>query len=434
MKRIAILFLIVAVLVVMALFLHFGASKQPSFLLSSGASVKFEGCTFGPVHRRPQWMWTRWLRFLPSSLRKVVDRFGVPTWGVGNGNASPSLMIWFTRTGAPLPSRPGAASRDWFCTIVHEDGFESPLQGEGTSVGLGTSTNSTLGSVAAYPRRAKYIRFRFYDRPSGQPAKVLGEFVVRNPHRVKEAPSWTPHALPATNRNDDFEVILRELETGIPLTRLKESELCTRVVVWLRDTGSHASRWHLKELVAEDATGNRLRLHATATTQRVRDEGLYEFSPPLWPSETYRLRMEVVQTPALLLTSEIWTITNLALPTNGTSVTQALTAVIDGLPVKFYGISTPGNSPWGGAASGSLSADFDVPSVPDRNVEVFRISDEHGHQILEQSFGWRSNKCRIGLRPPADATRVSLRIGFPRRRFVEYMLRPTFATNLPSRN
>ena len=173
-------------------------SQTQSVSLRGGASLAYAGVSYGrPEAIPPGENWKRAFSFLPQ---RALDKFNL-TVSAKFPLATNNLMIWFQDFPSNSPFLIQVPNT--IVGLADENGAEcfAPNFFPWTLMS-GPHRSSYQGIVlAAFPRRAKSFKLRFYSAGADPSLKLslLGEMRVPNP-AFDTYPEWQPSSLPACHR------------------------------------------------------------------------------------------------------------------------------------------------------------------------------------------------------------------------------------------
>jgi len=390
-------------------------STSRTFVLSNGSVLVFRGVTYGTNHVAPG-SDNRFMDLLPAPVRRLFHRTGQASVSA----TTPTGMFWFERLGAGVPM-----GNDWNCTVVMTDGFEAT--GSGARFSSGSSSNVIEGHACAITRRERLLRVRVYEEnwSMGPRSTLLGEFTVPNPAPI-ESTRWTAEPLPETRHDDAIEATLLKLASR-PRSTNSTDQAQTVAQFAIREHGIESTNWRVLKIEATDATGNVIVPQSWGGPYG--KLATFEYSPPLWPSEVYKLRVEFGRANwAPFAPQELWVITNVAVPTNGGFTSVEAKTNLNGFNVCFHGVSTvPGNAPWKAtfSSAGGQSLDFDITPWPqDHRFTLVRVQDDQGRTVEEAGSSYGGTNYSIGLRPKPGMKTLNLTIAMPKSRFLDFVAQP----------
>lgn len=408
---IVIILIILAGLITVSIFRVRANFIPTSYALSDGSVIHFKGVTYGTTHYSPG---APWLRFVPAPLARLVTRGRTGSFTT----ASPMAGLWFQREGSAIN-----AAR-WHCTVVLEDGFETPCSSATFTVSANL-TNILEAQAGPIPRRGGSLRLRVYDTGNGSTPRLLGEFSVRNPAPSSSA-AWPPQSLPQTKTEGELEATLLTLTTQGMSTNASIYDAKTFATFNVKVAGAVSTNWRVERVECTDATGNTLTPTSWGGPSTWPQP--FQFSPPLWPSEVYRIRAEFARSPlGPFEDNECWSITNLAIPTNGATAKVEATTNLNGFTICLHGLSSPnGPASWPRHMARQYSLDFAItPEPKDHRFTLLRINDDRGRLITECGRGWSTTNYSIGLNLSNDMRRLTVTVAMPKSRFLEFTAQPT---------
>jgi hypothetical protein len=382
------------------------------FTLSNGSVITYTGATFGTNHYAPGS--SRWVRMLP---RVVQTWLGRGPAGSAYSTPAPSGLLWFERSG------PALNSGNFLCEIVQEDGFV-------VAWGHNGWTGNKEMARGAIPRRERTLRVRVRERSWAQSTNwVLGEFTIPNPAPLSSA-RWKAGALPQTAADGGFEAVLESLTSG--RTASWSDGPGTILAARIREQGAASTNWQIERVIAMDATSNRIEQTSWSTSG---EKGLQKirFSPALWPSEAYQVRVEFSRRPeGPFAPEETWTVRDIAVPTNGGFTTVGMETNLNGIKVRCEGLNAKGGRPpWPNHYSGEAALSFVLSPAPKGlRFKVLSITDERGRRISESGRGYSDTAHSIGLPLSNDVRRVNVTVAMPKSRFLEFLAQPVHTNEL----
>jgi hypothetical protein len=271
-----------------------------------GKLIRLEAVTMGPKHQFASGR--RWQRLLapllPPSARRRIGAT-VCTYGPTEER---TVVFWFTWR--------GYAARSNWSRVAAFDERHGEVEVVDSPEHLPLSTDEWLGAVRvpAFPRRGVRLGLRLYEAEDRTPA---AEFDVRNP-TPGPYPTWTASRLPARDTDGELAVELIRLETGrlAPegMRATQWNDHWTAAVFRLRPRDGNAGRWKLVGLTLTDATGNRLNVVGLIEQKRRREELHVLFHGNLPEDETvWKLRAEFVRASGVV-PSELWQVRGVSVP------------------------------------------------------------------------------------------------------------------------
>jgi len=339
----------------------------------------------------------------------------------------PETVFWLMHRG------PGPA-QDPQLILCDSKGFE--IGGGYTMMRLGATGNSVEGwSFPYWPRRDATFKLRIYERGKRYPdAKLIGEFVVRNPTPGKYS-TWTASQLPITNRAENLAVTLFDLTAGVghgstmwkPAANATVSQ--TRAGFRLEENGRPTKDWEIVSVESSDATSNVI-TEIWGTGDEA-DARYAELRPHPWPAESaWKLRVGFGRTTNFEA-ADLWT---LHLPLSDSSATNtAVQTNLHGVMVEFTGHE------WKKYTEGEHDFKFRMKRLGTENryIADYRLSlanavDNTGRagQLKSTHTGWNEKKFVLNL--SSNATSLDITLAFNQTHYIEFLAPPRIAsTNDP---
>jgi hypothetical protein len=192
-----------------------------------------------------------------------------------------------------------------------------------------------------------------------------------------------------------------------------------------------SDHWGVAGMEATDSTGHRL---FSQSWSGGTEKGLekFECQPVLWPRETYRLRFEFSRKgEALFETNEVWTIPDVAVPTNGGFTLGNTQWNAGAFAVRFHGLnSKDGQPPWPRNYSGEASLGFAVQPAPAGfRFNLISVTDQAGRKVELSGSSYSNTNYGFGLRLKDNARAINVTVALHRSRFVEFTAQPQRGTN-----
>jgi hypothetical protein len=300
-RRAAFILLVLLLSVVAVLLLRPAAPTRQKVRLSDGNIVTVEKVTFTVGSQHDFSFDNSTLVRIRRSLPRFLRRYFPSSPGMLWNTTSNSLVLWFTmadgRSGAPLDFHDRL-----LVELVDEHACTASASTYG-SMSAGNNPTIYIATFAQFPRRQSKFRVRLRSR--GVPGtasfkddsnKVVAEFELPNPARGP-FPVWTPEPLPAARTNGELVFVLKD--TG----NLSEGAEWRGPQFDILRGGFPAQDWEPGEIHVAEANGN---------------QGQRPFctNESAWKLEVEFLR----NAKAAFLPTEVFTISNLTVPPDGTAV------------------------------------------------------------------------------------------------------------------
>ena len=399
-KRGRLLFFVAVIVILAGVLFVVWPEGSPVAVTANGRRIAVEKVTYGTHHSFTQGKW--WVRLL-KPIRGV-------RWAVQRGfsevritNDVPALMVWTRWEGAQRLNGGVAVE----ATVVDENGVESELvlsRWNALPVSLSGGPGPQDGFIAwlfsNFPRRARKVHLRVYDRDRQYAPTQAVEIAISNPAR-KRTPEWRGLGLPLVTTTNGTQFSL----TGVQ----QVSNALWRFNFVVRTNGKPDYSWLAGGIVGASANGNTLSTLSNLDTT-VATNLSFLLRGALWPEEpVWRFATEFFRTVDFKA-DELWRLTNIAIPTPA-------------LPVHFTtNLTAHGNRP---AEFKLERASLGVPlrprgvrrnanvyvrlEAPDLHVFLAEATDERGRQIQwEVDRGAPRLIYAFGLALPAGAQAVNL--------------------------
>jgi hypothetical protein len=382
-----------------------GAWQRLLHPLVPPAVQKWLGCqevTLAPTRTDRLCFWVRHSRFAPRQQ-----------WNRSTGTAySPST--WDTRA---VP--------------VDEHGCEGP-DGRLVDFQVLTAADLRVWGIETFPRREQTVKLRIYERTPQGWARAA-EFTAGNPTPGRH-PQWEASPPPLVKRNGDLDFTLTSFETGLSAADPKRAagpgeEVLSRAAWQVRRSGLPAPGWRLLNLQISDATGNDWApyLGVFWTSQDLGAgslEGIWH--GPLWADEhAWKLRAEFSRLGAAV-PDRRWDLSGVRVPAARPAPSSEFTTS-DGLKVRLILITNRGQPSWSRTIPPNQSRLQVWVSAPAREFKLalLGVTDQQGRPLrVPVSAPWPESTSSFRFLLPAGVTRLNLRIGGYRSRFVEFLASP----------
>jgi hypothetical protein len=387
-----------------------GSSIGHTVRLSDGTTLTLKAVTFGTEHRyRGGGLWQQVLRLVPP---KLVARFDPRRDAFTT--ARPSIAFWLARSGNTQTTGD--------LVLCDSSGFG--VCGDYVMTRRGAPGAQVEGWAFEYwPRRAPTFTLRIYERGRrwGQ-AKLMGEFVIRNP-QPRKYPVWAAPPPPITARVEDLSITLLDLVAGAgpgsydhqPASN--PTHAITRADFRVERAGQLTREWELVNVESSDATGNWIpRYRGTGAEGDVK-EG--ELMPHPWPAESaWKLRAGFSQRSGFL-PSELWTLRGL--PVWGSSPTNdaTLQTNLQGVMIEYTGQA---RRSW---LNGNQHFNFRLtPARPDYRLRLVKATDDQGHEAKVENWYESPSEWAFALDVNTNARSLDLTVAFHRTRYAEFLVKP----------
>jgi len=360
-----------------------------------------------------------WQRLLP----KFLSSWGKPTAGFSSFTTlTPEVMLWFDH-----PRVPGGSGYDYVCSLVHDDGTEVPFRDNRYQASW-TPTNSVEGRPSPYPQREKLLRVRVYDQRNYDSIELLGEFTLRNPNVVR-APKTPAPPLPQRANDDELDVTLVSLETGARRSKWDKTNILNqynKARFRILERGAPSKQWNAGYIEATDSMGGRI-VSSTWSGGNEKDMELIHTQPMLWPSESYKLRVEFYRKDnAMFQPSELWEIRGIAVPTNGTFTLMGTQWNNGAFTVRLLGMnSRNGQPPWDRLYSGEPTLRFSLSAeLKGHRFSLIRVTDELGRKVETSGYSSSGTNFAFGLRPKDTAQTLDVTVALHRSHYLDFQAQP----------
>jgi hypothetical protein len=312
--------------------------------LPDGGKIQFIGTTYGTNH------------VLGSTAARLVNRLPLPAanflrkqlgTNLGTlrtlGTGEPSLVVWFQTLVTNVPPARGLGE-SVSCTLADEHDMEA------APVDLETFIHpDPTAGFSVVPRRSPVLQLRFYHKirtpdEQGLIYDEIGRMRFPNP-LYRRYPQWKPEPVPAVKMAGDLEVRLESFMTGIwdrTAPKMISNAMPAynflpakqgREVKTVFDVAYHSPRgtnevWMTQSVELSDATGNVLRGQLFRFDQSGEADSI---GGTLWPDEAaWRLKLELKRSFGYL-PEELATFKNVPVPAVGTTVTNNMTNLVNGV-------------------------------------------------------------------------------------------------------
>lgn len=396
-KRRRLLF-IAALIVVLGVILFVVFSQgRPVAVTADGRRIAVEKVTFGTDHSFTPGKW--WVRLLKPIRGK--------SWAAQRGsyemritNEVPALMVW-TRWEGVHRLNAGVAVE---ATVVDETGIESELVLNrwnalpwSLSGGPGPQDGYVAWLFSNFPRRAKMIHLRIYDRDRQYVSRrQAAEIAFSNPARGRIA-EWRGSGLPVVITTNNFQFGLTSVQPA--------SNALWRFNFVVRTNGQADYSWLIGGITASSASGNVFSTRSNLATT-VASNLSFQLGGALWTEEpVWRFATEFFHAVDFQ-PNERWTLTNIAIPTRALPFRLTTNFVShDNRPAAFTLESVPSFRP-GVRRNANVSVRFEAA---DLHLFLLNASDDRGRQIkFEVDRGVPRMVYLFGLAIPAGAQSVNL--------------------------
>ncbi len=392
---IAALVVVVGVVLVVAL-----RQERPVAVTSDGRRIAIEKVTFGTHHSLTLGKW--WVRLLkPIRGSNWAAQRG--SYEMRITNDAPALVVWTRWQGLHRFNARVAVE----ATLVDENNNESELVlnrwnalPAALSGGPGLQDGYIAWLFPNFPRQAKKIYLRIYDRDSRHVSTRAAEVAFSNPVRTR-TPERQGSAVPAVVMTNGAQFALTSVQ--------RSSNALWRLNFVVRTNGQPDYSWRVGGITASTASGNTLsgrsNLDTTVTTNLS-----FQLRGALWPEEpVWRFAAAFVRAVGFQ-PSELWTLTNIAIPTRALPVHFTTNFISHGnRPAEFKLESVPPgmpSRPRGIRRNANVYVRFEAQDLHFFLVEAI---DDQGRQIpREVDRGAPGMVYSVGLAIPAGAQAVNL--------------------------
>ena len=158
----------------------------------------------------------------------------------------------------------------------------------------------------------------------------------RTQHR-RAYPTWTPAALPVTEKDRNLSYTLSELIAGLPSQQIPR-QAAMREAAWTRASFRAADRrgrtapWEPVGVVISDATGNVWTPRTSFTQRKSGGAQLYFIGVPWAGESAWKLQVEFARTGGFS-GAELWTVQGLRVPVIGGHTSVPTSATVNGITV-----------------------------------------------------------------------------------------------------
>lgn len=375
---------------------HAGVPKP--FKLTNGNVVRFHSVEFTKVHRPP-------FNLAPEdSLKSRL----FPRKGAANEHGDDSrLAFWIEETGVAL----GFPWHQWFLTTVHE-GFEVMFDSS-LYANRPTATNAVYGISGAFSHRKPELGFRVYERiPGSVKATRIGEFTMANPAFLASTPGSPTNTAASNSVLSAMLVSFRSF--GLALNNETDVLQGTEAHFVIREHGSVTTNWQPIGMQVTDTTGAPFPIQGTGGNFM---NSIYTFapSPPLWPDEMYRMRVEFVRREcAIFGANETWTIPNIPVPKASSLVTVGASTNLNGYKIVCRDFDRR-----------ALRFSFQPP-LSDHRLLLLSVMDDHGRKINQNGGMNNSTETELWFEFTNTVKSIDVTVALAKSEFLEFTAKPAF--------
>jgi hypothetical protein len=474
-KKIIIIITLLALVGVFATILLMPAKpKAGPWKLSDGSELSLAGVTHGTNHTMRYGK--RFVDYLYPILTPALRKRFKCQVATMPGGAQSGVVVWFwnkgsrttsIRTGPTAMPMPMFFGQSAFTMVtVDENGMESasfPYGQWGWSSG-----SNVLGcwALQQFPRRSKEVKVRIYNNPNNvrwdsQLGVPVAEFTIPNPMSTNY-PVWEGKPAPLVIGTNGLSVTLAKFEVGVTASRLYagagSGKMASRAEIEISETPGPLE-WELHSGVAKSATGES---HWSSVSPRAgTGSGAIDRFPAGLPGDTSQAVVEFpgtcwLQEPAWklvlefgritnFLPEEVWTIKGIKIPALGEFNELNLKTNINGGEIEFLGLSSK-FSAWGSMpGSGTYPSDHEIKvrsplRTTNAHLKVASILDDRGRGVGFRRVGstvhrpsgpptpYVSLEESFALDISDDAKSIDVTLAYPKSQFVEFLARPTKAS------
>ncbi len=431
------LFLPAIVLVGTFLILRNDKSAGEATTLPDGTRLRVLGTAVGPDSYYRSTFWNVINRLPAPAYKQVIKLVGEPPFPNFGTPIQSSLMIWLELS-APVSDSPTQ-------TIAMLRAPGGQLSGHGARVDLfrplGASNSVTYIDFTYWPRHAESIECVLLQGDLNK-SEVVGSFRFENPSRTA-APAWTPDPVPTTKAADDLKVTLLNFATRFrtnlterdkPYYKVDEDgrhayfrgalsseEKQSLVKLAFDSPGGTNEIWTTYNAELSDGFGNSVDalLRAGMTTNLV-------LTPVLWPDEAaWKLKLRLKKTRGFR-PDELLTISNVPLPSVGTTNKYNLTNITMGVQTVFKQFIRKAPD------AGRSSIRFEHDDFGDTNqIDLISVN---AHPASTNTTPWGGVSFHTASTfyfksIPTNATHMDFVFSVQKARLVEFAVAPNWTTN-----
>jgi hypothetical protein len=399
-KRQRILFIAGLVLVLCVLVFVVLFEGRPVTVTADGRRIAIEKVTFGTHHSFTLGKW--WVRLLkPIRGKRWAALRG--TYETRITNDLPALMVWTRWEGLHRLNARVAVE----ATLVDETGIESELVlnrwnafPESLSGGPGPQDGYVAWLFPNFPRQAKKIRLRIYDRDSRHAPTQAVEIAFSNPARTR-TPERRGSVLPVVVTTNNAQFSLTSVQPS--------SNALWRFNFLVRTNGQPDYSWLVGSITASNANGNTLSTRSNLDTRGTTNLS-FQLRGALWPEDpAWRFATAFLRTVDFQ-PSELWTLTNIAIPTRALPFHFTTNFIsLGNRPAEFKLESVPRGVPWRPRGIRRNANVYVLIEAPDLHLLLTEAVDDQGRQIpREVDPGAPGMVYAFGLAIPAGARSINL--------------------------
>lgn len=270
-------------------------------VLPDGSWAYIEAATFGTNHLVGPPL-SHAAQHLPASLRGALVRsIGRPAMmRFTHTTSEPKLVLWLNRgLATAFPTNLGYFE----CVLSDTNGFTS-----GEKVHFAARYPLTVTEFSVFPRRSPEITLSIFHHDATGSVVKRGSVAFANP-AYRRFSEWQPEPLPATRRTSNVMATMLEFRVGAEADLVQKLQgggklgtvfgpsapehanavFCSLHLLPLPNTNAV---WRVSYAETSDATGNRIE-NNLIDLEQMGARGWFQFSPALWPDETWKVKCEL---------------------------------------------------------------------------------------------------------------------------------------------
>ncbi len=406
-KRIFTVGIVLAVLIGLA-WLLWPANQPTAVELANGRTVTLLQISYARDHYPPGNAWMRFAQMFPEFITKPLGLRG--RGGISRTNKT--LVAWL------LWNKPNARVR-----YMAEDARGNTVEAHGWRSSKTLPDGRVLEGVEipVFPKRSS--RFVLVAEPE-QDSRTgnRARFEVRNPAR-DSYPVWPAYPYPITTTNGNMEFTLKRLVLPSPNSASSDYTEAAFLVI---EDGEITTNWFVEKIYMTDATGNSAENNNWMTSNEG-DETIIRYKWPLFPEETWRLRVEFSRrASASFATNELWTITEIPIPaTNGVETQMMQSHQVQNLTVLGRSLSVSAS---GGGRRESILKASAGPDSDGYRLTVVHAIDQNGKELWTSRRSWSSGgDYSFAVELEGESKTLDITLALQQSRFVEFIAKPAVA-------